>query len=169
MSKGLPRSMSRGSAARQEIIKKTIPIDASVSVDGLTGVGFGSVVVGDLPEGNILLLGAVSYIRLTGPTSANLVDTFEGDYSIGTTATADATVAGTDADIIPLTAIGPATAEVTALTRAVNATAAVLDNTDGSLELNLNVLIDDLSIDANDIPIAATGNITLLYAVMSDD
>lgn len=173
MSKGLPRSTSRGAPQRQEIIKQTITIrDLPVTVDGATGVGFGSAVAGDFPEGNILFLGAVSYIQATGPTSASLGDTWNGDYGFGTTPAGDATITGADIDIIGSTPIGPAVAEASPRTRGTSVTAtnaAVLDNTDGSLEINLNLLVDDADIGADDLVFTVNGELHLSYIVLGDD
>lgn len=172
MSKGLPRSMSRGSALRQEVMKQTfVAKNVAVTVDGATGVGWGTAVIGDLPAGNILLLGAVAYMQFT-TADAGVQAAFDGDYSIGSTPTADATISGTDADIIPSTALGAATAKVSPRVRGVSTTSlngAILDNTDGSLELNLNLIIDDANISADDVAFTATGELILLYAVLGDD
>lgn len=172
MGKGLPRSMSRGSAARQEVIKQNFVLNQVVAVSAAgIAVGFGTVVIGDLPEGNILLLGAVAYLSLAGSgADANLTATWDGDFSIGTTATTDVTLDTTDVNIIPSTALGAATAEVSPRVRSVNATQAILDNTDGSLELNLNVLIDAADItDATSVNLTASGVLQLAYIVMLDD
>ena len=82
--KGLPRSTSRGSPARQDVVKQVVKLNKlPITVNGATGVGFGTAVLGDLPEGNILFLGAVSYVQITKATAAGVQDTFDGDYSIG--------------------------------------------------------------------------------------
>lgn len=170
MAKGLPRSMSRGAAVRQEIIKQVVKVkNVTVTVAGATGVGFGTAVIGDLPKGNILLLGAVAYMQFTGPTSANVADDWEGDFSIGSAATADATLDGAEVDIIPSTAIAAATAEASPRTRATNATQAMLNNTDNALELNLNLIVDDADIGADDLAFTANGELHLAYIVLGDD
>jgi hypothetical protein len=171
--KGLPRSRARGGAQRNTIIKQTVPVrNVLVTVAGATGVGWGTAVIGGLPQGNILLVGAVSYMQFTGPTSASLVDTFDGDYGIGSTPASDGTITGGDVDIIQSTALGAATAEVSPRVRGTStgATAGVvLDNTDGSLELNLNLLIDDANISADNIAMRANGELFLSYIVLGDD
>lgn len=172
MGKGLPRSMSRGAAQRQEVIKQTINLRGTVAVTATgAAVGFGSLVVGDMPQGNILLLGAVAYVQLSGSgADANLDATWDGDFSIGTAPTADVTLSGAEVDIIGSTALGAATAEVSPRVRAVNATQAMLDNTDGSMELNLNVLIDAANIgDGATVNLTASGVLQLAYIVMLDD
>lgn len=166
--KGLFRSL-KASPATQAIVKQTFKLRAlSCTVTGATGVGYGSAVLGDFPAGNILLLGAVGYFTVT-KTTANITATFDGDVAVGTTATADATLSGTDVNVLPSTALGAATAGVSPTVRATNATAAVLDNTDGSLELNLQVLVDDADIDAAAQNVTVTGEVYLSYVVLGDD
>lgn len=172
MGKGLPRSMSRGAAQRQEVIKQNFVISGTVAVTATgAAVGWGTAVIGDLPKGNILLLGAVAYVQLAGSgADANLDATWDGDFSIGTAPTADVTLSGAEIDIIGSTALGAATAEVSPRVRAVNATQAIFDNTDNSLELNLNVLVDAANIvDGATVNLTASGVLQLAYIVMLDD
>jgi len=174
MTKGLPRSTARGAAARQEIMKQTIKVkNGSLVVNGATGVGFGSLVIGDLPEGNILILGATSYFAFAGAGGqATLSDTWNGDYSVGSAPTADASLAGAEIDIIGSTPTTVAVAEVSPRTRGVSVTAtnaAVIDNTDGSAELNLNLLIDDADISADGLVFTVNGELMLAYIVLGDD
>lgn len=169
--KGLQRSLSRGSPARQDVVKQVVKVNKlAIQVDGATGVGFGSAVIGDLPEGNILFLGAVAYMQFTKAASATGIQaTFDGDYGIGTTPASDATITGADVDIIASTALGAATAGVSPRARGTNATQAIFDNTDGSLELNLNLLIDDANISADDQDLMVSGELYIVYSVLGDD
>jgi len=174
MVKGLRRSLARGTAASQQIIKQTIAVRAApLLVDGAAGVGFGSVVIGDVPEGNLLLLGAMAYFQFdSAGGQAGLVDTWNGDYSVGTTPASDGTLTAADIDIVGSTPTTVAVAEDSPRTRGAGVTAtnaAIVDNTDGSLELNLNVLIDDADISADDVALTATGEVTLVYVVLGDD
>lgn len=175
MGKGLPRSHSRGDPQKQEIIKQVFTVNAlALTVDGASGVGFGTVVIGDFPEGNILLLGAVAYMALSGPGGdAGLVDTWVGDFGIGTIPTADGDLGDLgDDDIIPSTALAAATAEVGPRTRGVSTateSGVVFDNTDNSLEMNLNVLVDDNDISADGIAFIATGELHVAYIMLGDD
>ena len=165
--------MSRGAPQRQEIIKDTVVVrDATVTVTATgSAIGFGSAVIGDFPEGNILFLGAVGYLSFAGSGSdANLTDTWSGDFGVGTTPAADATITGGDVDIVGSTAIGPATGEAIARTRGVNASQAILDNTDGSLEINLNVLIDAANIgDNQSVDLTVNGEVFVSYVMLGDD
>ena len=174
MTKGLPRSLRRGPALQSPIRKQTISLkQAPIVINGATGVGFGTTVIGDFPEGNVLLLGAVANLSIAGPgNAAGLGDTWEGDYGIGSTPAGDATLTGDDVNIIQSTALAAATAEVSPVTRGTSAQAnipAILDNTDGSLEINLSALIDDADISADNIACTATGEVYLSYVMLGDD
>jgi hypothetical protein len=165
--KGMIRSLARNPFA-QPVRKLSIPVrNVALAIAGTTGVGFGSVVIGDLPPGNILFLGAVAYMQFT-TADGDVVATYDGDYAIGSTPTADATVTGTDADIVALTALGAATAGVSPVARGTNATQVILDNTDGSLELNLNVLIDDANISGTG-DFLVSGVLHIAFTVLGDD
>lgn len=172
--KGLIRSLSRGrSQLKQNVTRHKIRVEnlsVTVSATG-SAVGFGTAVAGDIPEGNILLLGAAAYLTLAGSGSdANLVDTWNGDFAVGSAPDADGSLAGAEVDMLPSTAVGPAVAEVSPRTRSVNATQVMLDNTDGSLEMNLNVLIDAADItDDQSVILTVNGEIELVYIVLGDD
>lgn len=169
MSKGLVRSIARGPKARAPIVRQAFPVnDVTVTVDGATGVGFGTSVIGDFPAGNLLILGGVAYLQFLG-TTVSMTDTWTGNFSVGSTATADATLDTTDVDLIASSAISAATALLSPVTRGVNATQAMLDNTDGSLEVNLNLTVADASISADDVPVVANGYVELVYIVLGDD
>ena len=169
MGKGLPRSLKFADTSVVRIAKFTI--DHTISVTGdAAAANDGQVVIGDLPEGNILFLGAVAYVQFSGPGSAQLADTWEGDFGVGTTPDANSALASTDVDIIGSTAIAAATAEVSPVTRGVGSTDTIFDNTDGSLELNLNLLIDDANLtDTETVVITAEGVLYVAYAVLGDD
>lgn len=167
--KGLVRSLARGAPQKQAIRRQRVLLTSVALVtSGLSGVGFGSVVIGDLPEGNILFQGAVAYLKFT-KNSAGTIATFAGNYSVGSTPTADATLSSTDADLIGSSAIAAAVAGVSAVTRGVGSTTVVLDNTDGSLEINLNVNIDDASVSADAQSFTVTGYVDLVYSILGDD
>lgn len=171
MGKGLPRSLARGGAKEPVFKKVFIAENLPIVVDGASGVGFGSAVLGGLPQGNIVLLGAVSYMKFS-TASTDVTTTFDGDYGIGSTPASDATITGADVDVVSSSALGAATARVSPRKRGATAAGlagAVLDNTDGSLELNLNLLIDDATISADNVDFLANGELQLLYSVLGDD
>lgn len=174
MVKGLTRSLSRGTALIQHVIKQTVVVEDLPLVVTATGaaIGFGSVVAEGLPEGNILFLGAVGYLKFDGSGSdANLTATWEGDFSVGTAPTADADLGdASDIDILPSTALAAATAEIGVRTRAAAPAGTMLDNTDGSLEININALIDAADIiDSQSVTLTVNGEIYLSYVMLGDD
>ena len=167
--KGLPRSLAR--AQLSSIMNTSIRVkDLTVSVaDGAPG--FGTAVLAGLPQGNILYLGAVSYLQFT-TADADISATFDGDYAIGTVPTANNSLADAgDADIVPSTAFGAATAKVSPVIRGASTDALgglIIDNTAGTLELNLNVLIDDAAISgAADFTVQ--GSVHIAYVLLGDD
>jgi hypothetical protein len=171
MGKGFPRSLKHADKSTVRVAR--IDVSETLSVTGSTGVAVDqTAVVGDFPEGNILLLGAVANLTISGPGSnADLSDTWAGDFSLGSTATADATLSGTDVDVIASTALAAATAEVGVATRGAKANAGILlDNTDGSLEVNLNFVVDaDDIANAASVDFTAVGQVYYAYCVLGDD
>ena len=175
MATGLVRSLGRASEADQRIVKRQIQISASADITGVAvTVDATTVVIGQLPEGNILLLGAVASIAVAGGADIHIIDNWDGDYGIGTipNANVDLTDAGDD-DIIPSTAISAGASDKDApLTRGVSTATeqVIIDNTAGTMELNLNILIDDNVItDDEDGTFAISGVLDLVYVVLGDD
>lgn len=174
MSKGLPRSLANSDRINvvERVIDLTGLVLSSVAAAG-TGdqnQGLSTAVIGALPEADLLLLGAKAELAFAGPgSSADLSDVWEGDFSIGTAPDADGTLENDEVDILASTAL-TAAAEVTPSTRVVNATAAVLDNRDGSLELNLNLAIDAAAAtgqdDGTSVDITLSGTVTVVYVVL---
>lgn len=172
MSKGLVRSLRRGDPAVQEIIKQAIPFAVGVVSSGATGVGFGTTPIAGLPEGNILVLGAVCYAVVAKDTvagAAGTIDAFTGNYSIGSTATADATLDGTDVDIVASSAISAATAGVSANTRGAGAAQSIIDNTDASKVVNFNLILADASVSADTQHLKVSGTLYIAYIMLGDD
>lgn len=168
--KGLPRSRARGEVALQPVTKLNIPVRDLVIgvVDGAPG--YGTAVITGLPEGNLLFLGCVANLQFS-TTDADITATFDGDYGIGSAPTADGALAGAEVDIVPSTALGAATGGVSPVVRGASTDAlggGILDNTDGSLELNLNLLIDDAAI-SGPADFLVDGAVHLAVIVLGDD
>lgn len=170
MGKGLPRSLKHSDMNNVRVM--TVPINHTISVTGDAGAANdGQAVIGGFPEGNIFMVGALINVTFSGPGgNDDLADTWEGDFGVGTAPDSNSTLAGTDVDIIGSTAIAAATAEVSPAQRVTNVTPVMFDNTDGSLEINLNFLIDDADLaDDAEVDITAEGALYIAYAVMGDD
>lgn len=169
MSKGLPRSMSRGRATQQEIIRLQIPIRNLVVpiTDPGAAVAFGGATIAGLPEGNILLLGAVLNAQFTA--GANIIATFGSNFSVGTALTADATLSGAEVNLVPSTAGVAGVAGVSNGNRGVStASGAILDNTDRTLNAILNMTIPDASISATS-SVTVNGVLYLAFIALGDD
>ena len=173
MTKGLPKSLSRGPALKKPIINQTIRVNTTVNVTAAAaGVGFGSVVLAAFPEGNVLYLGAVASLRFSalGANAANVIAAFNGDYGVGTAVDADGALSGAEVNMVTSTALGPAVARVTPFARGTGAVQAVLDNTAKTLNINLNVLVDAADItDATTVTLTVEGTLDIAYLMLGDD
>ena len=173
MPKGLPKSLSRGAALKKPIINQTIQVNTTVAVSAeAAGVGLGTVALGAFPEGNVLFLGAVANLRFSalGANSGNVIAAFNGDYAIGIWANTDGILSSPEANITASTALGPAVARVTPFARGSGANKVVLDNTDKTLNINLNVLVDAADItDATTVTLTVEGTLDIAYLMLGDD
>ena len=173
MTKGLPKSLSRGPALKKPVINQTIRVNTAVNVvAAAAGVGFGSVALAALPEGNVLFLGAVASLRFSAisANASNAIAAFNGDYAIGSGADADGALSGTEVNMVTSTALGPAVARVTPFARGTGAVQAVLDNTAKTVAINLNVLMDAADItDATTVTLTVEGTLDIAYLMLGDD
>jgi|GEM_PF-2142572 len=174
--KGLQRSLSRGDPASQEIVRVDIAINSTLTITGVAdAVDAGTAVISGLPQGNLLFLGAVVYVQVDAGSDANVIDNWNGDFGIGYAPNADVDLADAQEDaIIASTALDAGASDKLApLTRGASTQTEhglIIDNTDGSLELNFNVLIDDNVItDAEDGVFVVTGSLHMAFIVLGDD
>lgn len=172
MTKGLVRSLSRavGGGKRQPIIKQRIRI-VNKTISVVNGApGYGSVALFGLPEGNLLIHGAIGYLVFS-TSDADITSTFDGDVAVGTTADANGTLAGAEVNFFPSTPLNAATAKVSPNVRlATTATthSVIIDNTAADVVFYANLLIDDAAISgAADFLI--NGYIEVVYTVLGDD
>ncbi len=170
MGKGLTYSRRHAPERSDGLIRKVIRVTGKTFVVTDGAPGWGTVVIGDFPEGNIALFACVGYLKFT-KGDANITATWTGNASIGSAPTADGTLSGSDVNIAPSTAISAATAGVSPVTRVASSateSGIMLDNTDGSLEINLNALVADASISGNS-SLTADGYVIIVYHVLGDD
>ena len=166
MPKGLLRSLSRGPVLDRGVIRRVFPIEnLAISMTGATGVGFGTAVVGDFETGRVVVVGTRSTLTIT-EASASIIDTFSGDFGIGSTPLTDGTISAGDVDMLASTAFGPAVSSSVTVSGVSTATefGTILNNDSGALEINLNVLLDDASISGDD-DITVNGTVELSYLV----
>ena len=178
MAKGLPRSHDAANKAFAPINRDVFVIKAKTVIlteDAGGQPAWATLIVGDFPEGNILFLGAASYFTFSGSgADADLSDVWEGNYGVGTTPSTDDTdpIAAAFEDIVKVVDIAAATAEVSPRTRSVSTdgeAGVMYDNTDGSLELNLNILVDAAHITGDDSVLTIDGELYIAYIVLGND
>jgi hypothetical protein len=124
-----------------------------VTTGNTTGISFGSKLLYTFPEGGIMVRGSnVYFSRISFNTAAgsdgDIAGGGSGDYSIGSTATADGTLNSTDVDILPSTAmLDPFVAGVgTSNVAAGLATPAYFQKNTAALTAYLNAIIDDADV-----------------------
>ena len=149
-----------------------IPIrnKAVAITDPGAAVAYGTAVLGALPPGNLVYLGAVAYLKMSS-ASAGLSATYNATAAVGTGATADATLSGAEVDLLAAAAAGAATAKVSPMLRLASTDAlggGIIDNTAGNLNANLNVTVPDADISAGS-SITVNGVLYLSFVVLGDD
>lgn len=174
--KGLQRSLARGRKATQPLVRLDLPISGVLNITGVAAaVDAGTFAIGGLPQGNLLLLGAVAYVQVDGGSDAHITNNWDGDFGIGFAPNADLDLGDALEDaIIPSTALSAGASDKLApSTRGVSTATEhgqIYDNTDGSLELNFNLLIDDNVITDDEVgTFTVTGNLHLVLIVLGDD
>lgn len=169
--KGLSRSMNRGAkrAAILRQVQKINNLTLSLTDPG-SASAYGSVLSGmKLPEGNILLHGMMAQLIIS-TASADVISAWTGNIAIGSTATADATLTGTDINMAQVTAI-TAVSDVSPLLSVFSSGTQggnIFDNTDKQLTINLNMNVADASIAAA-ADMIINGHIIALFTIMGDD
>ena len=172
MAKGLTRSLSRGDKGKQKVVRENFVINHSLDITGAAGsADDGTFVIGDFPAGNILILGVVANIGADATGDTHVIDNWNGDFAIGTAPNADATLSGSEVDIVPAAAfdagasdkIAPSVRAVSTATEQV-----IINNLDGSLEINFNMLTDDGVItDTETGTFSITGTLDIVYTCIS--
>jgi len=174
---------NRGKYLKREVY--TFDIDLTgleVSLTAAAGTGdenkaAGNIKLTDLPEANILVLGSVAYVGIDGSGTAvatDLDDQWAGDFSVGTTADENATLASTDVNIIQSTAIAAAaSSKVAANVRAPSTSSEqgiFIDATAGTVDLFLNILVDAANwADGETDTVTLTGSFHMAFAMLGDD
>lgn len=149
------------------ILNLRVPVRKLITVNAVgAAVGFGFAALdGKVPKGDFIVLGGVANLRFEeSPLSANIIDTWSGNFSLGTVGTVDVDVADAgEANILASTAIGPAVAGVLARARyAITGILAPVNNNalNGGLFLNLLINAADIT-DGTTPTVLVTGSISL--------
>lgn len=144
--------------------------DDGTGTHSITKPGWGTAVLAKLPTGNVLMLGATfrpTFVK--GDT--DIIDAFDGDYALGSNPVADANSDFRDSgesDVLASTAMTQGSSGTSSDNRGASAVAAMINNTDGSKEVNLNLRVDDADI-SDDSSLTVTGRLVLLYSVLDGD
>lgn len=105
-------------------------------------VAYGGLKFFDFAEGAVCIVGAVANFNVT-KTSAGVNADWDGDFGVGTaTASNNATLTGTEQNVIPSTATPQAVSGATTA-KGVLTTMAILDGTTTPVDLYVNFLVDD--------------------------
>jgi hypothetical protein len=129
-----------------------------VTVANVTGASFGGLKLYDFPQCKFYLLGG--YASLSFNWDGQIAAAGSGDFGLGTTITADATIATTDVDLMASTAmLDPFVSGVgSGLGYLVTNTA--FDGSVTAKDMNINIIVDDADVgDADSDIILVTGTI----------
>lgn len=129
----------------------------------------GSLKVMDFPAGNIAFLGATSDLAIVAG-SGGITDTAAvvGGVGTATVGTGDATLTGTEQDLVPSTA-ATLTAGAGAMDgESVTAGIAVFNGTATAIDAYLNFAVPDAGSTANDT-LTVNGTITLVWSNLGDN
>lgn len=143
--------------------------DFPVTVGNTSGASFGGAKIYDFPAGRIGVRGVTASLGFNW-AGQDIAATGSGDYSLGTTQTADATLNSTDVNLLPSTAMtDPFVAGVGAPTGNALAAAAQFDGTTTAIDAFLNIIIDDADVadGASDV-VLVSGTITITWDNLGD-
>lgn len=145
----------------------TITALSITMTDATTAGCHGSQKIYDFPAGNIVILGATTDLAITAG-AGGITDTAAVVGSVGsaTVGTDNATLSGTEANIVPSTAasltggVGACDGQSTGVV--------VLDGTDTAADAYLNLAVPDAGSSANDT-ISVSGTVTLVWVNLGDN
>jgi hypothetical protein len=139
-----------------------------VTVANTTGSSFGGVKIYDFPAGRILVLGVTADLSFDW-SATDIVATGSGDFSLGTTITEDATLNGTEVDLLPLTGLLDPFVAGVGTGKGALAASAQFDGTATAVDANLNIIIDDADVDdAATADVLVSGTVTITWVNLGD-
>lgn len=129
----------------------------------------GSVQLFDFPAGNLFFLGATCNLTLTAGVGG-ITDTAAVVVGVGTAtlATDNATLTGTEADLVPSTAATLTAGVGAGKGKSLTAGAVAFDGTSTAKDAWLNIAVPDAGSTANDT-ITVSGTVTLVWANLGDN
>lgn len=148
-----------------ELVDAVVPM-----VDNAGVVAYGSLKIADFAQGAVQFLGATSNLAVT-KSSAGIDAAFDGDFALGTVAANNgATLATTEQNVIPTTAMPQAVAGATTAKGQSTAVSAVIDGTTTPVALYINALVDDTDHDVTTTPanLILNGTVTVTFINYGD-
>ena len=147
------------------VIRKSVLTvsDVSLVIDGSGGIGWGTAQLGVFPAGRILVLGVTVDSMDIATNAVELAAADEGDFSLGTTATTDLTIDGTDVNLCPSTGIIVGTAADSALAADMQA-----DGTTTAVPIHANFIIDDDDVGTGSYTNTFDAVVTITYVNLGD-
>ncbi len=141
-------------------------VNMPVVVANTTGASFGSQQIYNFPIGRLDLIGGRANLSFNW-AGQDIVADGSGDASLGTTATADATLGTTDVDIMASTAmLDPFVAGVGNLAGNLVKTTE-FDGTGTAKDMFLNLIIDDLDVsDGASDTVLVTGTVEFVWSIV---
>lgn len=146
-----------------------VSVDTLVTVANTTGASFGGVTLYDFPAGVIHVLGVVAENLSFNWAGQDIAATGSGDFSMGTTITDDATLDGTDVNLLASTALTDPFVAGVGSGKGYLASPVTLDGTTTAQSLNLNVIIDDADVadGASDV-VKVNGRVLVTWVKLGD-
>ena len=139
-------------------------VDVPVTVGNTSGASFGSLLLYTLPKGVITFDASTVYFNEIDWAGQDIAVGGSGDFALGTTATADATLSGTDVDVCPSTAmLDPFVAGIgRSNAGGFLAARARFDGSSTAKAVYLNVIVDDADVSdgASDV-VLFTGRVVI--------
>lgn len=144
--------------------------DYSVTITNAATAGHAAVKLATFPKGRIRLFDVTGSIESTQVDVLTCAPAGSGDYSFGTTATADATLNGTEVDVAPKAAlVDPFVAGAGySAANSILAATAQLDGTGTAKPVYLNVIIDNGDLSDNSSA-AIVGQLTVVWQYVSEN
>jgi hypothetical protein len=147
--------------------------DLQMSITDVPGqAAWGSVTIYTFPAGHILLTGVVVDANVDASdqydTGTTISDVGSGDFGLGSTATINNAIGGTDSDMVASTPFGPLSdSGQTGALHGDPVAAALHDGTSTAVRVRINLLIDDGDI-TGDSTIAFQGTVTIYWVELGD-
>lgn len=152
------------------VVHQTVLTLAStpVTVANTTGASFGGVKLYDFPAGRIAALGVTANLSLNW-AGTDIAAAGSGDFALGSTITDDATLDGTDVDLLPSTGLLDPFVLGVGTGKGALAAGAQFDGTTDAVDANLNIIIDDADVaDAATDIVLVSGTVTITWVNLGD-